>query len=318
MTRPILRAALAGATALTLAVLPAVPASAAPDGGPARTSSYLLLGERVFPEGITVEDGFFYVSSTTDGAVYRGSLRGETAEVFLPGGEDGRTTARGLAATEDLLLVAGGPNGTLFVYDRESGRFLGSFSAPDLEGQPAAFLNDVRVAPDGDAYATDSARDLVYRVPADVLGVASGQLEVFSAGSVGDPRGQFNANGIAVTPDGEYLVVVQSDTGRLFRISTDDGSVREVDLGEARVRNGDGIVLQGRTLHVVQNATATVAEVRLSGRLTEGRVVDTVTDPSFAFPTTAALAGGRLLVVNSQFTRRADPGPFTVSSLQRP
>lgn len=317
MTRPALRAALVGATALALAGLPAGSASAAPERpGPARTSTYLLgdAGSAVFPEGITVEGRYFYVSSTTDGAVLRGDLRrpDRPAEVFLPGGEDGRTTARGLDATRDLLLVAGGPTGSLFAYDRDSGELLGVFSAP------GGFVNDVRVAPDGDVYATDSRLDLVYRVSAERLRSGSGALEVFSRGSAGDPVGVFNANGIAVTPDGRYLVVVQSDTGRLFRISTADGSLREIDLGGARVPAGDGIVLQGRTLYVVQNRLETVTEVRLSGDLGRGRVVSSVTDPSFAFPTTAALAHGRLLVVNSQFDQRADPDPFTVTSLKRP
>lgn len=315
MHRPALRAVLPVVTALALTALPALPAGAAPSG-PARTGSYLLgpAQARVFPEGITVQDGLYYVSSTTDGAVLRGDLRDpdRPATVFLPGGQDGRTTARGLDATDDLLLVAGGPTGVLFVHDRASGELLSTHALP------GAFLNDVRVAPDGDAYVTDSTRDLVYRVPAEALGATSSALEVFSAGSTGDPLGVFNANGLAVTPDGRFLVVVQTDTGRLFRISLADRSVTQVDLGGATVRNGDGIVLQGRTLYVVQNATATVSEVRLSGDLSRGRLVGTTTDPSFAFPTTAALSGGRLLVVNSQFDRRTSPGPFTVSSLQRP
>ncbi len=65
-----------------------------------------------------------------------------------------------------------------------------------------------------------------------------------------------------------------------------------------------------------------VAEVRLSGDLRSGRLVGSTTDPSFAFPTTADVAGGRLLVVNSQFDRReAEPGPtlpFTVSAISTP
>ena len=313
MTRPLLRNALVGLISLAAAALPAVPAVAAPAGekGPARTTTYLLPGDRIFPEGITVQGGFFYVTGTTDGTIFRGSLREPVAQVFLPGGQDGRTTARGLDATKELLVVAGGPTGTLFVYDRESGDFLGSFSAP------GAFLNDVRVAPNGDAYVTDSTNDVVYRVPASALGTTSGGLERFSPGSVDDPLGQFNANGIAISPDGRYLVVVQTDTGRLFRISTGDASVQPIDLGGATVRNGDGIVLQGRTLYVVRNAAEAVAEVRLSGQLTRGRVVDTISDESFAFPTTAAISRGRLLVVNSQFNQRANPQPFTVSSLQR-
>ena len=103
----------------------------------------------------------------------------------------------------------------------------------------------------------------------------------------------------------------------MYRISTGSGAVREIGLGGATAPFGDGIVLQGRTLYVVQNATGTVAEVRPSGTLTRGRLVDTVPDPSFAFPTTAALARGRLLVVNSQFNQRSNPGPFTATSLKR-
>jgi len=139
-----------------------------------------------------------------------------------------------------------------------------------------------------------------------------------SQASEDDPLGQFNANGLAVTPDGRYLIVVQTDTGRLFRISTASGVVEEIDLGGERVTHGDGVVLQGRTLYVVRNVNQAVSEVRLSGDLTRGRVVQTVTDPSFRFPTTAALAQGRLLVVNSQFNNRNSPEPFTVSSLKRP
>jgi sugar lactone lactonase YvrE len=316
--RPAPRVVLPVLTALALA-LPAVPASAAPGGGdgPARTTSYALgpAQARIFPEGITTEGRYYYVSSTTDGAVLRGDLRRpeEPATVFLPGGQAGRTTARGLDATADLLLVAGGTTGTLYVHDRETGALLSTHA---LAG---AFLNDVRVAPDGTAYVTDSTRDLVYRVPAEALGTTSGALEVFAAGSTGDPIGTFNANGLAVSSDGRFLVVVQTDTGRLFRISTRDRSVVEIDLGGATVRNGDGIVLQGRTLYVVRNADAVVSEVRLSGDLRRGRLVGTTGGPSiFAFPTTAALSGGRLLVVNSQFDRRAAPGPFTVTSLPRP
>lgn len=318
MTRSVLRGALAGATALALAALPALPAAAAPNDhrGPARTSPYQLGDERsaIFPEGITVQDRFFYVSSTTTGAVLRGDLRApeQPAQVFLGGGQDGRIDARGLAATEGLLLIAGGRTGTLFVYDRQSGELLGRFSG-------GGFLNDVRVAPNGDAYATDSARDVVYRVPsAQLASTTSGQLTVFSQASEDDPLGQFNANGLAVTPDGRYLIVVQTDTGRLFRISTTSGDVEEIDLGGERVTNGDGVVLQGRTLYVVRNVSQAVSEVRLSGDLTRGRVVATVTDPSFRFPTTAALSQGRLLVVNSQFNDRNSPEPFTVSSLKRP
>jgi hypothetical protein len=87
-----------------LAVLPAVAVFAsgalpAAQASP-RPSEYILPGATVFPEGVTYQQGtgYFYVSSTTDGTIFRGNLWEEMTSVFLPGGEDGRTTAVGLEA----------------------------------------------------------------------------------------------------------------------------------------------------------------------------------------------------------------------------
>jgi Cu-Zn family superoxide dismutase len=73
---------------------------------------------------------------------------------------------------------------------------------------------------------------------------------------------------------------------------------------------------------VVQNALAQITEIRLAGDLASGSVVGVTTDDSFAFPTTADIAHGSLLVVNSQFDKRG-PGltpelPFTVSRVPVP
>lgn len=311
--------ALAGAVA-ALALLTSTPAIAGDhgrDGDPAaRTTTYALPGSDVFPEGVDTYGRYYYVTSTTDGTVFRGRIGSDdVAEVFLPGGEDGRTSGVGIEATDELLLVAGGGTGTLFVHDRHSGALLGRHT---VAAGGSLFLNDVAVTPNGDIYVTDSAGDAVYRIAAgDVASTSPPQ--VFATFTGVDPTGQFNANGIVATPDGRYLIVVQSDTGRLFRLSTRDGSIREIDLGGATVTTGDGLELQGSTLYVVRNV-GVVTEVRLQQQLTRGRIVGETSDPSFQLPTTAALDRGRLLVVNSQFDQRGlDPvEPFTVSSIERP
>lgn len=61
-----------------------------------------------------------------------------------------------------------------------------------------------------------------------------------------------------------------------------------------------------------------IVTVALDSRLRDGRVVAQFTDEALHFPTTMALEGTRLLVVNSQFDRRAAGTPdlpFTVSSV---
>jgi sugar lactone lactonase YvrE len=132
----------------------------------------------------------------------------------------------------------------------------------------------------------------------------------------------FNVNGIAISSDGKYLIVVQSNTGKLFRIDVATRAVTEINLGGETVTNGDGILLDVRTLYVVRNQQGLIVKILLSEDLSSGTVVSSSTDPSLTYPTTIAKAGDRLLVVNSQFNNRGEGKqpvlPFTVSSIPAP
>lgn len=133
----------------------------------------------------------------------------------------------------------------------------------------------------------------------------------------------FKANGI-VAVDEDTLVYVNSTTGELVRveIAGTKATFRTLDLGGATVKNGDGLLPRKRTLYVVRNAAGLIAEVRLDKAASSGRVVGETTDSTFRYPTTAAAAGNRFLVVNSQFDKRTAMQPpvlpFTVSSIKRP
>ena len=74
----------------------------------------------------------------------------------------------------------------------------------------------------------------------------------------------FNLNGIDATPDGKTLVVVQSATGKLFTVDAATGVTKEIGLGGATLPNGDGLLLHGRTLYVVQNQLNRIAVVSLA------------------------------------------------------
>ena len=78
--------------------------------------------------------------------------------------------------------------------------------------------------------------------------------------------------------------------------------------------NGDGILLDGRTLYVVQNRDNKVAVVRLSRRLRSGDVQTHLTDPDFDVPTTIDDFGKRLYAVNARFTDAADRRTPTTGS----
>lgn len=282
--------------------------------------TYALPGNQVFPEGVTYDEttGHFYVSSTGDGTIFRGHLSEDEAHVFLPGGSDGRTFAAGLAVEDGLLYVSGGGTGQMFVYDASSGAMLASFKT---DASPT-FINDVEVGRPETAFFTDSMNPYLYRVYRDASG--DWQMETwldFTGTELVYQQG-FNVNGIATTEGGEYLILVQSNTGKLFRVDLNSKAVAEIDLGGASMTAGDGIVLVGHTLYVVRNQLGQIAVVELSDDYASGTLRYSFTDPTLRFPTTAAFAEGRLLVVNSQFNRRmGDTGPelpFSVSSVPVP
>ncbi|MGV8875203.1 MAG: superoxide dismutase, partial [Rhodococcus sp. (in: high G+C Gram-positive bacteria)] len=138
---------------------PAEPTPSTSSNSPAPTSTssssatvYDLPGSGVFPEGITAADDTFYVTSTSDGAVFRGTVGSPDVSVFLPGGADGRTGAAGIDVTDDddssdradYLVIAGGATGKVWVYDADSGDLVATFT--NGLGTDATFLNDVAIA----------------------------------------------------------------------------------------------------------------------------------------------------------------------------
>lgn len=284
-----------------------------------RPSRYNLPGTDVFPEGIAFQrsTGDFFVSSTTNGAIFRGNVKDADTAVFLPAGQDGRTTAVGLKVDRcDRLYIAGGSTGRVWVYDTDTGALLATFS----NGRSTTFINDVIVTRDGTAYFTDSLAPVLYRLSQDRNGkwVFEEWLDLRNSPI---PSGtEFDLNGIAASENGKYLIVVHATTGELFRVSTATGTIIKLNLGGATVINGDGLLLQGRTLYVAQNYPAQITKIHLTDDLARGTITSVTTDPSFALPTTIAAARGRLLVVNSQFDKQGGTPelPFWVSSIPLP
>lgn len=269
--------------------------------------------QEVFPEGISLRPGTdqFFVSSNANGTIYRGALGKPRLKAFLPPGEDGRVVANGVRAGEDHLVVAGSVTGYIFIYDYR-GRLVHRFATGS-----GGLINDVAIAPNGDVYATDSMRGVLFRISARAASKRTGRttrLKPFV--DVNDtPIGSF-CNGI-VAAGSRYLLVVGLGTGMLGRIDLQTRQVRAV-RGVA-LPAGDGLARAGRTLYGV-NSTSRVTEVKLSRDWLRGTVVRQITSPRFHLPTTVQVAGNRLLVVNSQFNQRNGTPtlPFTVSAVRRP
>jgi sugar lactone lactonase YvrE len=288
---------------LVLLALLAGPAAAT------RPAEVIVLPGASSAEGITAGRGTtFYAGDLFAGDIFRGSIRRGTAELFIDA-PDGRM-AVGMAADlrHDLLFVAGGFTGQGYVYDLRNGATVATYQfaapSPPPPASPTTVINDVAVTRGG-AWFTDSRRAQLYFVPVSRAGIPRSSFRTLAvSGPAADTSGEFNLNGIQATANGKTLIVAHSTNGQLYTVDPRTGA--SATIAGVSVPQVDGIVLEGRRLWAVQN-TNQVTRIRLGRHLTSGVVEKVITSPLFQVPTTAALFGRRLAVVNAKFDTGIPP-----------
>jgi hypothetical protein len=286
-----LRTATVAAIAAFALLVPAAPADS-----PAQRT--IALPDEFRPEGIASgSHSSFYVGSIPQGSVFRGSYRSGEGQVLVPPHPGRNHTGLKVDRRFDRLFVSGGASKGIYVYDARTGADVARFPLPD-----AGFVNDV-VLTRRAAYFTDSLVQQLYRVRIGKRGELGEPERVPISGDLVFQPG-FNANGIEAVSD-RTLIVVQSNLGKLYTVDAETGRSSEIEL-DRPVRNGDGILLRGRTLYVVQNRDNKVAVVDLDGRLRSGEVEDELTDPRLDVPTTIAPFGRFIYAVNARFDRPDD------------
>jgi sugar lactone lactonase YvrE len=201
------------------------------------------------------------------------------------------------------LFVAGGAGGDARVYDVRTGALLRTYQLRPAADAP--FINDVIVTRDA-AWFTDSRSLTLFKLPLGRHGkLPAAAVAVPLTGDIALTEGN-NANGISSTPDGRALIIVQSSTGYLFRV-TRSGETTRIDLGAELLTNGDGLWLRGKTLYAVQNRLNVIAKIELNRRGTAGTVVSRTGDPRVDVPTTIAEYGKRFYLPNARFTTPPTP-----------
>jgi sugar lactone lactonase YvrE len=302
------------------------------------------------PEGIAVDErsGRFFVSRTGTGAIFSGTLGTTTLSPFItpaPPISGTPPLATGMKVRNGLLYVAGASTGQIRVYNLAT-----PTAPPAIFETGGGFINDLDVTKDGDVYATDSFTANIYKVDAAAVkaggpATAVTPISVAPEITVDTTPGVFNLNGIVSSRGGDELIVVQSNTGKLYRITFGDDrgdddhgdhharaaqaaparTIQEITVqgGDGDVKGGDGLLVDRGRLLVVRgstphNANGAVQAFKLNHHGTRARFESETTDASLSGPSTIARAGKRLLVVNASFTAgpTAD-GNFTVTGLAR-
>ncbi len=313
MTRRIFRLLAVTLLSLGLAIPLTSPASAHPHGPDRPDRINLPNGFR--PEGIAIAHGrTAYISSLADGDIYRADLRSGEGSVISEGPG---TSSVGLKLDHrGRLFIAGGPTGSGRVLNLRTGDVTSyQFTAE------ASFVNDVVLA-HKKAWFTDSQLPQLYVLPLGRHGRLPDPSKVVTLQLTGDwdrALGASVANGITETPDRRALLVVQTNTGLLFRVDRHTGVATQVDLGGITLPTGDGLLLEGRTLYVVQNRRNQVSVVKLNRAGTTGVVTKVLTDPGFDVPSTVASTRHSLYLPSARFdSPRLPTTEYWVTRIDKP
>jgi len=260
------------------------------------------LPDGIAPEGIVSGTGTdFYVGSLVDGTIYRGDYRTGAGDFINDAADfDPGRVAVGLDfdSRTGAVWVAGGPTGSGYVYNGDTGETIEVLA---LAASAPTFVNDVVVTRDT-AYFTESSQQVLYAAALDRQGLPTGNVETIAL--TGDYQffpGEFNANGIVASPSGNTIIIVNSFAGALYTVDGETGATVEIDLGAGSVPSGDGMLLDGKTIYVVQNFLNQISVVEMSSDFSSGTVTGTISDSDFMIPTTVAEFGSSLYGVNARF-----------------
>lgn len=183
-----------------------------------------IIDSDVFPESITSTADGSVISGSTKGVVYRAEPGAAEAHPWISfNDENGILSILGVLADDkaNTLWMCSAPNffgpersqGTtaLKAFALDTGAFKGSWDFP----APGGTCNDITVAADGSAYASDTGNGRIFRLPpgADALEL------------VGSDPLLVGIDGLAFSED-QTLYVNNVRTQKLFRVAlNDDGSM---------------------------------------------------------------------------------------------
>ncbi|MEU6077500.1 superoxide dismutase [Micromonospora sp. NPDC047074] len=251
------------------------------------------------PEGIARGTGTkIYVSSMADGCVWCADLRTGKGMLLVPPASGAQAT--GLAVERGRIWAACGNMGGAAVYRESTGECLATY---DFGG---GFIDGVTATKTA-VFFTDSEKAKVYCVEFGRNGSLPGRSGVRALplpGGLGDPTA---CNTGIVEAWAGKLIIVQARTGRLYCFDPRAGMAAQISTCGVPVTNGDGLLLQGRTLYVVRNRNNVIAKFRLNERLTRATPVDVIRDRDLDEPSAVVSFGSSLYAVNARLSVPATP-----------
>jgi hypothetical protein len=295
-----------------------------------------LIGENVYPEGIlTRENGDIFVGGFGDGSIQL-IENGIDVRLFNPSGENGMVIAVGMAIDErtNRLWVAnfnfdtgeGIPGSQMKVFNVNTGELVATIPEDFI---PGVFFNEVAINDNGDVFISDTFNPQIWKANADLSGVEVLVNDDLLSNPA--PDQPFDLNGLAITPDNQYLIASVMDRldagdGKLVRINLNDSTVSPVVLnGDAAVNafaGSDGMFFHNDQLFMVNvfSSAGAIITADFNGDFSSAELV--IRDrfqEVYNRPTASDVRDGRLWTVNSQLDHIIDDNNGAVGTEpQRP
>jgi hypothetical protein len=274
----------------------------------------------VYPESLSAgPDGSVYIGSIK-GIVFRAAPGADVAEPWIrPTPDNGLLSILGVLADarSKTLWICSSPSpfrsppavgvSSLMAFDLKTGSRKGAWPFP----APASACNDITIARDGAAFATDTPNGRIF-----ILKPGAGQLELFAA----DDRLK-GIDGIVFGADGTlYLNIVSK--GLLMRVDRGpDGAfagLTELKLSQP-VAGPDGFRLIARNRFLLaEGNSGRIDEVTIQGDQADIKVLK----EGLVSPPGVTLAGrtaygleGKILYLIDPKLKGQDPGPFLVRAI---
>ena len=277
----------------------------------------------VFPESLSsTADGTLYIGSIK-GVIFRASPGSAVATPWIrPSVQNGILSLLGVLADRKsrTLWVCSSPTplrtppavgfAALMAFDLKTGAQKGVYPFP----APASACNDITIARDGSAFATDTPNGRIF-----VLKRGAKQLELFAA----DNRLK-GIDGIVFGGDGTlYLNIVSR--GLLMRVDRGpDGAFRglvELQLSQP-VAGPDGFrLISGNRFLLAEGNSGRIDEVVIDGDKANIRALkEGLVSPPGVTPVgrTAYAIEGKILYLIDPKLKGQDPGPFMVRAIPIP
>lgn len=259
--------------------------------------AFKIADSELIPEGIAYDPQTktFFVGSTYKRKIVAVDAAGKARD-FTKEGQDGVYGFVGLRvdpSRRTLWAVSSNAGGTMPArgldktclgcstvtrYDIGSGKLLKKYQLPNTDAPH--FLNDIAIAPSGDAYITDTMTGGIYRITR-----ANDRLERWA-----DLGPQVYPNGIDITPGGSVLFVA-TEAG-LRKIDVKTGAVTAISRNVGSI---DGLYFHRNSLIAIQpfEEFRKVARFRLTPALDGVAGIDTLeaSNPVFRQPTTGVIVG---------------------------